>query len=303
MLRDRAHMLAESRAFFKNRNVLEVDCPILGRGAAIDDNIDLMSVLFEGQTRLFLHSSPEYGMKRLLTQGSGDIYQLSHVFRDGERGERHRPEFAMVEWYRCGFTFQEMIDETVEFASLFSPRKTIYQLTYQAAFRRFANVDPYSATLDELRQAIEGRGLIPFQTEERDELLQLIMGCLIEPELVGDCWWVITHYPESQAALARRVIHEGARVAERFELYANGLELANGYHELSEPGEQEERFQQANYKRIAQGKEPLPIDQRLIQALQVGLPDCCGVAVGFDRLMMVRHNLKTIESILPEDML
>lgn len=296
-------MLAQSRRFFSERGVLEVDTPILSRGASVDEHIDLLSLRFGGRTSLFLHSSPEYGMKRLLAQGLGDIYQLSHVFRDEESGQRHRPEFTMVEWYRCGLSFQEMIDETVEFAALFSHRNAVHQLTYQEALLRFAGIDPFIATVGELRSVIESRGLIPFATEERDELLSLIMGCLVEPELTGDSWWVITHYPASQAALARKVDHNGQPTAERFELYGNSLELANGYHELAEPMEQEERFREANRKRIAQGKEPLPIDRSLIEALHLGLPDCCGVAVGFDRLMMVRHAVASIQSILAEDML
>lgn len=301
-LRDRAQMLAEARRFFAERGVMEVDCPILGRSASVDENIDLLSTRFGGRERLFLHSSPEYGMKRLLARGVGDIYQLSHVFRDGERGSRHRPEFSMAEWYRCGFSFQEMIDETVLFASLFQSKGEVCQLTYRAALQEFAGVDPYTASLGELRAAMEENGIGVGEIESRDELLNLIVGCLVEPQLTGDCWWVVTHFPASQAALAATVEMEGALVAERFELYADGLELANGYHELAEPEEQRSRLEAANRHRIAHGKEALPIDESLIEALRKGLPDCCGVAVGFDRLMMLRWGTSSIHTILSEEM-
>lgn len=269
ILRDRAQMLASARAFFAQNSVLEVDLPALSKRASVDAHIDLIEAICLGE-RAYLHSSPEYGMKRLLSEGIGDIYQISHVFRNDERGERHNPEFTLVEWYRCGFTFKEMIEETLAFCSLFFDSERPFEhLDYKEAFLLYV-------------------GRYPSTQEERDPLFALE----IEPHLKRT---VLTGFPPEQAVLARV---EGG-MALRFEIFFEGMELANGYHELANAHELRARFEQENRKRIADGKEAYPVDNLFLEALEQGFPDCCGVAVGFDRLMMHRHRVSEIDAILP----
>ncbi|MCC5831550.1 MAG: hypothetical protein JJU12_00705 [Chlamydiales bacterium] len=269
VLRDRAAMLAAARTFFKERGLVEVDVPVLSMRASIDPHIDLIEAACL-EKKAFLHSSPEYGMKRLLAEGIGDIYQISHVFRKDERGELHNPEFTMVEWYRCALSFEEMIEETLAFISLFLPSSCSFQrIGYREAFLRYV-------------------GHYPESLEERDRLFAFE----IEPELHAA---VIFAFPPEQAALSR--VEKG--VARRFEVYYKGVELANGYHELADAEEQRRRFERNNRQRLLLGKETYPIDTLFLEALDEGMPDCCGVAVGFDRLMMVRHERRSIDEVIP----
>jgi len=276
----RADLLTAARAFFEQRGVMEVDVPALNFYAPVDLHIDLFSTVgLDGATR-YLHSSPEQGMKRLLSLGVGDCYQLSHVFRDDPTGPLHRCEFTMAEWYRIGFSQQEMIDETVAFASLFCEMEGVDQMSYHRALHQYASVDWQSG---DLRGCLAHHGIECDLDLSRDDLLSLVVGCVVEPALPKRRWTVITDFPASQAALAKI---EG-ECAQRFELYGGGMELANGYVELTDADEQERRFRQANQQRIDLGKEALPLDQTLLGALRRGLPECCGVAVGFDRLMLL----------------
>lgn len=274
ILKDRAEMLAKARAFFAARGVMEVDVPISSQSGSIDVHIDLVETDCMGK-RCFLHSSPEFGMKRLLAEGIGDIFQLSHVFRQGERGPKHNPEFLMAEWYRMGFTFEQMIVETVAFIHLFLDQIPLQteQMRYQEVFLRYL-------------------GFFPETLEERDYRLAFE----IEPQLGHEGLTIIRDFPPEQAALSR-VSPEG--FAERFEVFYKGTELANGYHELTDHVEQAARFQRANLERAALGKKTYPVDTRLLEALQHGIEDCCGVAVGFDRLMMLRHETERIEEVIP----
>lgn len=273
MLRDRAAMFAKARIFFAERKVLEVDVPLLQEFACVDAHIDLITAKVNNK-KYYLHSSPEYGMKKLLAQQVGDIYQLAHVYRDNERGSRHRPEFMMAEWYRMGFTFEEMIEETAEFLRLFiEPKeKRVEVLTYREAFDRFV-------------------GFYPDEQIERD----LHFAFKIEPNLGIDKITCIRDFPLEGCALAK--IENG--VALRFELFYQATELANGYFELTDPVEQEARLHAQNALRHAMGKETYPIDKEFIGALRSGIDSCAGVAVGFDRLMMVRHGVITIDEVLP----
>lgn len=269
ILRDRAEMLARCRAFFAERGVLEVDTPILSRAGAIDLHIDLIKSIC-CKEEAYLHSSPEYGMKRLLAEGMGDIYQLSHVFRDHEWGCSHTSEFMMAEWYRIGISFQKMLEETIFFIRLFLeeiPEQYAF-FTYKEAFLRFA-------------------GSYPNSPEERDS----IYAFEVEPRFPTGMLTVVTDFPPEQAALAQ--IGENG-LAERFEIYFQGKELSNGYHELTDPEEQLTRLVETNRERVKIGKNPITLDHDFIGALKKGLPDCCGVAVGFDRLMMLRHDLEEI---------
>ncbi len=266
----RAQSLKEVRTFFDARGVMEVDTPLLSPYAPIDTHIDLFDVDLNGK-RGYLHSSPEYGMKKLLAEGSGDIYQLGHVFRKDEVGRLHRPEFTMIEWYRTETTFSSFLEENLELLSLFLGDQPYKILTYQEAFERFGSSE----------------GL------EIDDP-NIIWGCRVEPKLGNDKITVITNYPKEQAALAQIKTIDGVEVAERFEFYFNGIELGNGYHELTDPVEQKKRLIASNKERLALGKEPLPFDPGLIIALEKGLPDCYGIALGFDRLLMLKLGLNQL---------
>ncbi len=301
-LQDRALMLKKARQFFDQREVLEVDCPILSLRAAIDAHIDLIQAIYHHQNICYMHSSPEYGMKRLLADHIGDIFQLSHVFRDGELSKKHNPEFTMAEWYRLNFSLEEMIEETSQFIQLFLGKKKTEIISYRELFIQTIGIDYVHANEKDLLKYIEEKN-IPYYPrivqEGKDALLNLILGTEIEKELGKDCLLVLAYYPASQAALAKKRWHGEEPVAERFEFYFHGIELANGYHELTDAKEQRERFNEANRARESLGKNVLPIDENFLAALEKGLPDCCGVAVGFDRLMMLRQNQTDIADVLP----
>ncbi len=302
ILKDRALMLAQARAFFLARQVTEVDCPILTAGASVDAHIDLIPILYSGQETRYMHSSPEYGMKRLLAEGLGDIFQLSHVFRDGESSAKHNPEFMMAEWYRLGISFEAMIGETLDFVRLFLGPLPATTISYRQAFIQFAGFDYVQASVPFLLQYLEEKGIQPYkgiEKEGKDALLNIVLGTLIEPHLGQGELCALAYYPSSQAALAQTQTRDDEQVAERFEVYYCGLELANGYHELTNSKEQRERFLEANQARITLGKNPLPLDESFLAALEKGVPDCCGVAVGFDRLMMLRHHTKNISDVIP----
>lgn len=294
-------MLRQSRAFFAERDVMEVDCPALSRTAPLDLHIDVMKVCGKQGLLGYLHTSPEYGMKRLLAQGIGDIYQISHVFREGEIGPLHNPEFTMVEWYRCGFSFEQMIAETLHYIRLFLGDLSEACVSYQEVLHRYVGVDENKMTAADLFALAKEKGVCVTDEAaswDKDTWLQLLVSLFVEPHLGQEELSVITHFPATQAALAKTIAREGVEVACRFEVYFNGIELANGYHELSDSAEQQRRFEKTSQDRARAGKDPLPIDEKFLSALGQ-LPDCCGVAVGFDRLMLLRHRQPTLQSVLP----
>lgn len=303
-LRDRADMLKSARAFFEAQGVMEVDTPMLSAAAPIDLHIDVMKVSLKNNQTGYLHTSPEYAMKRLIASGIGDIYQIGHTFRDGEIGPLHNPEFTMVEWYRLGIPFDQMIAETLDFIRLFlgssMPQQT---MTYRQTLLHYLNIDYNTATLPELLACAKSRGLdLPADaaTWDRDTLLQLLVSFIIEPHLGIDELFVLKYFPSSQAALSKTLrLPDGESVACRFEVYYKGIELANGYHELTDAIEQKRRLEASNAARLQAGKDALKIDEKFIEALRSGLPDCCGVAVGFDRLMMLKHSLSDLRNVLP----
>lgn len=301
ILKDRAEMFAKARGFFAQRNVIEVDCPIMSPAASIDIHIDLIRAYGSSSTTHYLHSSPEYGMKKLLAHGIGDIYQLSHVFRDNEYSMQHNPEFTMVEWYRVKMAFTKMIDETVEFIRQFIGDIPCKKITYREAFKRYAGIDYLKATEEDLLDYLEERGIDPYQNieeEGKDAFLNIIMGVVIQPQLGEKEICVLKFFPATQAMLARTKQKGNEQVAERFEVFYKGMELANGYHELTNHKEQLERLVHTNQVRERLGKDTLPIDDSFIKALKKGLPDCCGVSVGYDRLMMLRHKTDDIADVL-----
>lgn len=302
ILKDRAHMMAKVRSFFAKKNVLEVDCPILSTGAAVDTHIDLIPAYYNQSEIKYLHSSPEYGMKRLLVEGFGDCYQLSHVFRDGECGYKHNPEFMMIEWYRIGMKFEQMIDETCDVIKLFIGDIPTQVLSYREAFQRYAGFDYLPLTQIELFQLLKKKNVPLYsgiENENIDALLNIALAELVEPHLGKEGLTVIAYYPVTQAALAKTLMKDQELVAMRFEVYFQGVELANGYHELPDSEELRLRFGQANEQRQELGKQTLPLDEYFLGALANILPDCCGVAVGFDRLMMLKHREEDISDVIP----
>ncbi|MEM7175599.1 MAG: EF-P lysine aminoacylase EpmA [Chlamydiota bacterium] len=296
-LRQRAQMLAKVRSFFAERKVLEVDTPLLSHYAPIDTHIDLFEVKLDHSETGYLHSSPEYAMKRLLAAGAGDIYQLSHVYRKEELGNLHNPVFTLIEWYRIKQSYAAFTRELIDLIALFLGSQSVEILSYRAAFQRELSLDPFTASLDELSDlAITHQLSSTYKSV--DDALNLLWGYFVEPRLGHNQLTLVTDYPASQAALAQTVIRDGIEVAERFEVYWRGIELANGYHELRDAREQQRRLEEANRMRSQYGKAPLPVDPYFLTALKKGLPDCYGVAVGFDRLLMLMLDLPSIKDVL-----
>jgi elongation factor P--(R)-beta-lysine ligase len=284
-------MLKTARAFFEHRGVLEVETPILSAAAVSDPQIESLATQIAGLPgRRYLCPSPEYAMKRLLAAGSGDIYQICKVFRDAERGRWHNPEFTMIEWYRVGLDDTALMNEVEALiGALLAPARTLRaaeRLSYTDALRRHAGVDAFDSTDDELLAAAKRHGIHCDAQLDRDARLDLLMGLIVGPRLGRDNPCFVCDYPATQAALAR--LKPGLpRVAARFELYLDGLELANGFHELAQPEEQRARFQQDLQLRAARAQVQPPLDENFLAALKNGLPDCAGVALGFDRLVAI----------------
>lgn len=304
-LRLRARVLAAIRAFFSERGVLEVETPILSSTTVTDPHLHSFTTCYTGpgapQGRtLCLQTSPEFAMKRLLAAGSGPIYQLGKVFRNEEAGRRHNPEFTLLEWYRPEFDLAALMSEVETLVSLLIGAPRAERLSYADAFDRHAGINPHAATVAELKDCAliqnisEPPGL---DDSDRDGWLDLLLTHVIEPQLGIGRPTFIVDYPPSQAALAR-VRPGNPAVAERFELYINGIELANGYHELGDAGEQRRRFDVDRAKRHAAGLPDILSDERLLAALQHGLPDCCGVALGVDRLLMIAVKSQTIDEVM-----
>jgi lysyl-tRNA synthetase class 2 len=285
----RAAMLAAARAFFAVRGVLEVETPILSSAAVSDPQLESLATRIAGLPgEFYLQTSPEYSMKRLLAAGSGDIYQICKVFRDEERGRWHNPEFTMIEWYRLGFDDAALMGEVEALVgALLAPQRTLppaERLTYAAALARHAGVDAHHASDAELAAAAQRHGIICDARLDRDAKLDLLMGLIVGPRLGLDRPCFLCDYPASQAALAR--LKPGVpAVAARFEFYLDGLELANGFHELQDAAEQRARFSRDLELRRERGRAQRPVDEKLLAALEHGIPDCAGVALGFDRLV------------------
>ncbi|HXQ31269.1 MAG TPA: EF-P lysine aminoacylase EpmA [Steroidobacteraceae bacterium] len=299
VLRLRARLLDDVRDFFRSRGVLEVDTPVLGRATATDVHLASLATRISGRAgSCYLQTSPEYAMKRLLAAGSGDIYQICKVFRDGETGRQHRPEFTLIEWYRVGFDHLALMDEVEALLARLLGRclaAPAERLTYGAAFERVLGLDPFAAPLALLvGVAAERLGADPAALgSERDAVLDLLMGALVGPALGRDRITFVHAYPASQAALAR-LLPDDPAVAARFEAYVGGIELCNGFHELADAAEQRRRFDRDRAQRAALGLPDVPIDERLLAALAAGLPDSAGVAVGFDRIVMLAAGLADI---------
>ena len=302
-------MLAQAREFFAARGVLEVETPLLSRGVVVARHLEppicsySPSADAEGES-LYLQTSPEAAMKRLLAAGMGSIYQVSHAFRGGERGRLHNPEFTLIEWYRPGLDHHELMDEVGALLAKLLPRRcrpgSWEKLSYRQLFRDRLGIDPRQCEVGELGQVAESLGVEvhgDFPWKDKDAWLDLLLSPRLQEDLGADHPVFIYDYPASQAALARLCPDE-PRLAERFELYIGGVELCNGYHELRDAAEQRARFEAANEQRREDGHRPLALDEKLLQALESGLPECSGVALGFDRVVMLSCGAQSIDEVL-----
>ncbi|MEJ2609394.1 MAG: EF-P lysine aminoacylase EpmA [Candidatus Thiodiazotropha sp.] len=306
MLHRRARLLQGIRDYFKQAGVLEVETPVCSRFATTDPAIESFSSRYTGPEAvqglpLYLQTSPEFPMKRLLCAGSGPIYQICKVFRDGELGRRHNPEFTLLEWYRPGYDHYDLMGEVAHLINLLADAPmSIEKLSYAEAFERTLQLNPHLADIAQLRQCALDQGVLgaeELQLEHRDGWLDLLLTHLIEPTLGVSGMTLLYDYPASQAALAR-VSDDSPPVAQRFELYIKGVEIANGFYELADPGEQKSRFAEDNRKRDETGYPLMPMDEYLLDALAEGLPACAGVAVGIDRLLMVLAKVRDISEVV-----
>ena len=298
VLRLRAGLLQQIRHFFDCLGVLEVDTPCLLRATASD--VHLASFVLTGAETgaepRFLQTSPEFAMKRMLAAGSGPIYQLCKCFRHGESSPRHNPEFTMLEWYRPGFDLAALMAEVSALVEQLLGIQDFRQLAYGELFQQFVGVNPHRVSTAELARVARGRLDIQAQQMSRTDWLDLLMSHLVEPELSGAVF--VYDFPWQQASLSRIDNNAGGEpVARRFELYIDGLEIANGYHELLDAGELQRRAGLDNTQRRQCGLPEIPLDPHLLAAHQCGLPPCAGVAVGFDRLVMLKSGAASIDQV------
>ena len=291
----RTKLYALIRTFFAERGVREVETPMLGEGGNTEPNIESFSTMFAGSRERWLRTSPEHALKRLVAGGIGDCYELGRVFRNGEAGRRHNPEFTMLEWYRVGFDHRRLMRETAALvlAALASKgwSADVVETSYRDLFAGLG-LDPFEATVDALRAPLAEFSIDPAGLS-RDDWLDLLITHWIQPAFPKDRITVVYDFPASQCALAKI---EGG-VAERFELFVGSYELANGYHELTDPVEQRARFENDNARRRARGQREVPIDERFLAVL-ADLPACAGVALGIERLLMVLADTDDIADVI-----
>ncbi len=301
----RAHLLQTVRAFFAQRDVLEVDTPILGRATTTDPNINSLHSAVQlndaERQKMYLHTSPEFAMKRLLAAGAGAIYQICKVFRDEEMGRYHNPEFTMLEWYRPAYNYNQLMDEVADLLACFMPDRQVITLSYGEAFVQYAQINPFEADLMTLKNCLYQHN-IQMNTDAvldaRDDALDLLMGEVVGSRLGKNNTIVFLYdFPASQAALAQLKVGQPA-LAERFEVFVEGVELANGYHELCDPVELRRRANKDNSKRAAKGLTEINVDEQLLLAMQQGLPACAGVALGIERLLMRVCNARHIDEVM-----
>ena len=305
-LRLRARLNRLVRDFFTARDVLEVETPVVSRAGNTDPNIASFSLEFSGRTNgaprtRWLRTSAEFPMKRLLAAGIGDCYELGRVFRDGEAGGRHNPEFTMLEWYRLGMDHRQVADEAVDLVqaalALMEREASVASISFRELYRDTLRIDPLTADIDELRAAAKDITVDP-DGLTRDDWLDLLMTHRIQPRFPPNQLLVLHDYPASQCALAKVVRRDDVEVAERFELYLGPLELANGYHELTDAVEQRQRFERDVVVRETRGELAPPLDEGLLAAMATGLPACAGVALGIDRLLMAMLGTPRIADVL-----
>jgi lysyl-tRNA synthetase class 2 len=304
----RAHIIAKIRHFFSEKKVLEVETPLLSQGTITDVHLDAFESRYEFLTDLktnqfktmYLQTSPEFAMKRLLASGYGCIYQISKAFRHEEHGRYHNPEFTMLEWYRVGFDHFDLMAEVAELLITILACKPPIQVSYQSLFVKHVNIDPLNTNNKALLAVIKSHNKLDdwlITENDSDILLQFIFSEIIEAHIGIDAPCFVYNFPASQASLAK-ICTKDARVAERFECYYHGIELVNGFNELTDSEAQKQRFINDNNKRQQNNLASKPIDQNFIEALNAGLPPCAGVALGVDRLIMLALDIKHIEDVI-----
>jgi len=294
-LKARANLLHAIRTYFAGHNVLEVETPIISAAANTDPAIESIKTHDER----YLRTSPEFALKRLLAAGTGDIYELGRVFRAGELGGNHNPEFTMLEWYRTGFDYHRLMDEVADLVRFCGngmfEHWPVTRLSYQQLFMDFLELDPFSSSVASLRSVAKAHGIDDIDLDKR-QWLDLLISVVIQPLLPEQSLTFVYDFPSDQAALAR--IRPGSPpLAERFELYLGQTELANGYQELTDADEQRQRFESENAIRAKHGQPIYPLDHHLITALKRGMPECAGVALGVDRLLMAIENCNCLDEV------
>lgn len=300
----RAGILNKIRQFFLNRNVMEVDTPLLSRGVSTDCHLDVFSSKFHPDgytdspksTTLYLQTSPELLMKRLLADGFPDMYQICKVFRNGEHGRIHNPEFTMLEWYRLNFGMHELINETAELFREVLGEHAVVKSSYRDLFFKHTGLDPLESTDRELLSFCRSKNSEPPPCPSKSDILNYMMSEFVEPGMPEDTFLFVHDFPAEQAILA--VLNPGdKRTAFRFECYFNGVELCNGFEELNDPQENRKRMAEENEKRSSIHKPTLPIDENFLNSLK-DLPPCSGVAVGLDRLILLASGRKNLENVV-----
>ncbi len=306
-LKSRARIMATIRQFFEQRQVMEVETPTLSQATVTDVHLHTFETTFVGPgfadgKRLYMQTSPEFHMKRLLCAGSGAIYQMSKAFRNEESGRHHNPEFTMLEWYQPDYDHMTLINEVDELLQIVLGTQSCDIITYQQLFMTYLKLDPLSADIEMIRDVALSYDFGDFVVTEsnKDTLLQCLFCFVIEPQIGLEKPIAVYNFPASQAALAQ-LDSTDERVARRFEFYYRGIELANGFHELQDATEQLDRFKQDNRERQQDGLVEQPIDYRLIEALAHGLPNCAGVALGIDRLVMLALKQSHIQDVISFD--
>lgn len=302
-LKKRAEILKQIRNFFYQREVLEVETPLLSRTSVTDPHIQSVPALVHSQKIAsqfyYLQTSPEFAMKRLLAAGSGSIFQISKAFRQGELGRLHNPEFSILEWYQLGYDHHDLMNEVDEFLQDILRCNPAEKISYADLFQSHLSIDPHRASVSDLEQCARKQDIqLGAKIHDKDAWLNLLMTHVIEPKLGQHCPCFVFDFPDSQAALARI---KPDKTASRFEVYVAGVELANGFHELANQEEQRQRFEKNLVEREKLGFDPLPLDENFLAALSHGLPDCAGVALGLDRLVMLATQSTTIKDVLSFD--
>lgn len=297
LLQDRSHMLRRTRDFFYAKDFVEVDCNALNPLPELDLFIDPFEVPMSIGPSFYLHTSPEYGMKKLLSIGMQKIFQLSHVFRKEEEGRLHRNEFMMLEWYEVGASFDYFLSGVIDLLFLFLEKTKVTILPYIQAFNKIG-IDPNLPQDGILRKVPP----LPVDVHSwhKQSLLHYIWSSFVQPTLGDGEITIITEFPNSESALAKTIQKDGNEIALRFEIYREGMEIGNGYVELTDVEETKNRFFRVIENRMLHGKSALPLNTEFLQTTERGIPPCCGIGIGFDRLMMLRNKKSDIGSILPE---
>lgn len=303
----KAELLAAIRSFFDKLSVIEIETPLLSHGTITDVHLDAFSTEYkssiDNDNTLYLQTSPEFAMKRLLCDGYQSIYQICKAFRHEDFGRYHNPEFTMLEWYRVEFDHFKLMEEVGDLLEYTLKCNKPEKISYQDAFNKYTQIDPLNTSLEDLKSYLSTNDKLEgwlLKEKNIDTLLQFIFAEFIEPKIGKNKPIFIFNFPASQASLAK-ISNEDPRVAERFECYFKGIELANGYHELTDAECHKQRFQQDNEIRNVQGNSVKPIDERFLEAINKGLPSCAGVALGVDRLLMIKLGVDSISQVIPFD--